>query len=100
MATVTKKDIVARMSDKLGITQAEAANAAETMLEVIAASLAAGNDVAFRTFGTFELSVAKGKMGRNPRQPDQVVRIPDRYVVRFRPGQELKDQIAALPVAP
>ena len=100
MPSVTKKDIVSRMSDKMGITQQEASDALETVLESIATALAQGEDVTFRTFGTFELRVSKGKLGRNPNKPEVAVRIPDRYVVRFKPGRELKDQISALPVRP
>jgi nucleoid DNA-binding protein len=98
MATVTKKDIVNRLSDKLGITQQQASTTLDATLETIAAALASGDDVTFRTFGNFEICLAKGKIGRNPKNPDASIQIPDRYVVRFRPGQELRDQIATLPV--
>lgn len=99
MATVTKKDIVTRLSDKLGVTQAHAAEALETVVDIIGSALVAGDDVALRTFGTFELKVAKGKLGRNPTRPEIEMMIPPRHVVRFKPGRELKEKVASLPVA-
>lgn len=98
MATVTKKDIVVRLSNKLGMTQVQTANMVESMIEIMGSAIADGDEIALRTFGTFEICVAKGKIGRNPNQPDVPVQIPDRYVVRFRPGQELRDKLASLPL--
>lgn len=97
MATVTKKDIVNRLSDKLGITQSQSGQALDSLIEIISTSLTEGDDVALRMFGTFELRLTKGKLGRNPSQPEIQVHIPPRYVVRFKPGRELKDRIALLP---
>ena len=98
MATVTKKDIVIQLSDKLGITQNQSIAAVEAMIEIISNSLCAGDNVALRTFGTFEVKVSKAKLGRNPNQPEVAVPIPDRRVIRFKPGIELKQKVAALPV--
>jgi nucleoid DNA-binding protein len=43
--------------------------------------------------------VAKAKIGRNPNRPQAEVKIPDRCVVRFKPGKELKDAVASLPTS-
>lgn len=98
MATVTKKDIVNRLSDKLGITQAQSTAAFENIIEIISSALMEGNDIALRTFGTFELRLTKGKLGRNPTRPEIEVEIPPRHVIRFKPGREMKQRVAALPL--
>lgn len=97
MATVTKRELVGKLSDRMGVTQQVAAGWMEALLEELTDCLKKGHDVTFRTFGTFELRVAKGKLGRNPNRPEKVVQIPDRCVVRFRPGRELKEMVAELP---
>lgn len=56
--------------------------------------LVAGEDVALRGFGTFTVKTAKPKMGRNPKKPETQIQIPARQVVKFRPGQELRECIA------
>jgi nucleoid DNA-binding protein len=98
MATVTKKDIVTRLSDKLGITQSQSTDALEAVIEIISSTLIEGNDIALRTFGTFELRFTKGKLGRNPTHPEVEMKIPPRHVIRFKPGRELKERVAALPM--
>ena len=98
MATVTKREIVNELSDQTGLTQNQVSGVVEAMLDVLAKHLSQGDTVTFRTFGTFEPKVAKGKIGRNPNRPENEVRIPDRCVVKFRPGRELKDQVATLSV--
>lgn len=98
MATVTKKDIVTRLSDQLGVTQNQSTAALEAIIEIISSSLIEGHDVALRTFGTFELRLTKGKLGRNPTRPEIEMVIPPRHVIRFKPGREMKERVAALPV--
>lgn len=98
MATMTKRHIVGKLSDKLGITQNQASTFVEAFLETVESSVSAGDAVTFRTFGTFALQLAKGKIGRNPAQPDVPMDIPSRCVVRFRPSRELKERVAALPL--
>lgn len=97
MATVTKRELVGKLSDRMGVTQQQASAWVETFLDELTGALVKGDEVTLRTFGTFEVKVAKGKIGRNPNRPDEEVRIPDRCVVRFRPGRELKEKVAGLP---
>ncbi len=98
MATMTKKHIIARLSDKLGITQQQASTVVEAFLETVEGAVSAGDEVTFRSFGTFGLKVAKSKVGRNPAQPDVQMEIPARCVLRFKPSRELKERVAALPL--
>jgi hypothetical protein len=42
--------------------------------------------------------VSRRKIGRNPKRPDVPIVIPDRHVVRFRPGGKLETLVAAVPV--
>jgi nucleoid DNA-binding protein len=98
MATVTKKELITEISDKTGIKHADVALMLESFMEVAVNHLAAGDEITLRTFGTFDLRVAKGKLGRNPKLPRSEVMIPDRCVVRFRPSRELRSRAAVVPV--
>ncbi len=98
MATVTKRHIIVRLSDRLGITQQQASEMVEAFLKTVEDAITAGDEVTFRTFGSFALKVTKSKIGRNPAQPDVAVQIPSRCVVRFKPSRELKERVASLPV--
>lgn len=98
MTTITKKDLVAELSNATGIKHADTLAMVEAFMELVSKNLAEGNEVTLRTFGTFDLRVARGKIGRNPKQPNSEVMIPDRCVVRFKPSKELKSRVAALSV--
>ena len=98
MATVTKKELITEISDKTGIKYADVALVLEAFMETAVNHLAAGDEITLRTFGTFDLRVAKGKLGRNPKMPQSEVMIPDRCVVRFRPSKELRSRAAIVPV--
>lgn len=97
MATITKREIVTELSDLTGLTQADVSTVVDTFIEQVGKSLERGHDVTFRTFGTFEVRIAKAKIGRNPNNPENDIQIPARCVVRFKPGRELKNRVANLP---
>lgn len=98
MATITKKELVTELSDITGAKHSETLVMIEGFMELVSKHLAAGDEITLRTFGTFDLRVARGKIGRNPKQPNSEVMIPDRCVVRFKPSKELKSKVAAVSV--
>lgn len=98
MNSATKRDIIIELSDRGGKRHADVENALDGFLGVIFNSLAQGRHVTLRGFGTFEVCVAKSKIGRNPAIPGSEMRIPDRCVVKFRPSRELRERVAAVPV--
>jgi nucleoid DNA-binding protein len=98
MATITKKELVAELSDITGAKHADTLAMVEAFMELVSKHLSEGNEITLRTFGTFDLRVAKGKIGRNPKQPNSEIMIPDRYVIRFKPSTELKSKVAAYSV--
>lgn len=98
MPTITKKELVTELSDITGSKHADTQAMIEAFMELVSKHLAEGNEITLRTFGTFDLRVARGKIGRNPKQPNSEVMIPDRCVVRFKPSKELKSKVAAVSV--
>ena len=98
MSSVTKRDIIIDLSNEGGKTHAEVENSIDALLGLVFDRLAEGRHVSLRGFGTFEVCVAKSKIGRNPNIPGSEVRIPDRCVVKFRPAQELKQRVARVAV--
>ena len=62
----------------------------------ITEELAAGRTVEFRNFGVFEVMCRKARVGRNPNAPKDTVPIPERMVVKFKPGKEMKQQVMQL----
>lgn len=96
MGTITKRDLVVQISDQTGLTQHQVFDVLQLFLDNITSHLAQNNEVVLRNFGTFEIRVAKAKIGRNPNDPEKDVPIPKRAIVKFKPGKELKDKVATL----
>lgn len=96
MRNFTKKEIIQEVSNELGITQTLSSEVFHLVIDIISRELARANHVVIRDFGTFETKVAKGRPGRNPRNPDKTIPIPDRAVVKFQVGKALKEKVARI----
>ena len=94
MPNFTKKEIIQEVSDRLGLTQTISSKMFHLVLEIITRELANTNNVVVRDFETFETKVAKGRPGRNPKDPTKTIPIPDRAVVKFQVGKALKEKVA------
>ncbi|MDE0860618.1 MAG: HU family DNA-binding protein [Akkermansiaceae bacterium] len=94
MPNFTKKEIIQEVSDRLGLTQTMSSKMFHLVLEIITRELANANNVVVRDFGTFETKIARGRPGRNPKDPDKTIPIPDRAVVKFQVGKALKEKVA------
>jgi DNA-binding protein HU-beta/integration host factor subunit alpha len=99
MATVTKRELVLKLSNELGMTQQNVQQILELTIDAIAEALASGDSVVMRNFGAFHVREMGGKVGRNPKDPAKSLKVPPRAVVKFKPSQSLKDKVSGvLPV--
>jgi nucleoid DNA-binding protein len=98
--TLTKRDLVTRISEETGLTQQQVLDVVQRNLDYIAESLAKGDKVELRNFGVFEVKTRKARVGRNPNAPEKDVPIPARSVVKFKAGKEMADAVIKLPPQP
>ncbi len=100
---MTKRDLVVRIASETGMVQQDVYAVIQKTLDYIVESLEQGENVEFRNFGVFEVRTRKQRIGRNPGQPDQVVTIPERKVVKFKPGKIMRKVVtgddSAMPAA-
>ncbi len=68
--------------------------AIKNILEQMSRSLAAGERIEIRGFGSFTLHYRAPRLGRNPKTGDSVS-LSGKYVPHFKPGKELRDRIDA-----
>lgn len=90
---MTKRDLVVRIAAETGLIQQDVYNVIQKTLDYIVDCLKKGENVEFRNFGVFEVRQRKPRIGRNPNRPGQVVTIPSRKVVKFKPGKIMKEVI-------
>lgn len=99
MATITKRELVVKVSNETGLTQQSVLDVIQRTMDSIADALAAGDSVVVRNFGAFHVREMKGKVGRNPKNPKVDVTIQPRAAVKFKPSQVMKDKVSGvLPV--
>ncbi len=91
--TMTKRDFVVKIAQETGLTQNQVAAVVQKTLDYISDELAGARNIELRNFGIFEVKIRKSRKGRNPNKPENEVVIPERVVVKFRPGKELKDRV-------
>lgn len=66
--------------------------AVKTLLEHMSRSLATGERIEIRGFGSFSLHYRPPRVGRNPKTGDAVA-LSERYVPHFKPGKELRERV-------
>ena len=91
--TLTKRDLVIRISEDTGLIQQQVLDVVQKTLDYIAEALAKGDKVELRNFGVFEVKTRKARIGRNPNAPETDVPIPTRSVVKFKPGKEMRAEV-------
>ncbi len=95
--TLTKRDLVMRISGETGLVQQQVQEIIQKTLDYISEALAKGDKVELRNFGVFEVKIRKARVGRNPNKPETDVPIPERSVVKFKAGKEMRADVLRLP---
>ncbi len=89
---MTKAELVAEVAKQAGITKKEADAALKAAVSAIGKALKKGERIAIPGLGIFTVKKRAARKGRNPRTGD-VIQIPARKVVAFKPAKELRDGI-------
>ena len=90
--TLTKFDIVRTLAEKYELELAATRRVVQGTLDMIIDALLQGDKVELRNFGVFEVIGRAGRIARNPRSKVEVF-IPERKVVKFKPGKVMEDRI-------
>lgn len=95
MATVTRKELISKICAETNCryTQGEVLAVIQKAVELITEAIGRGDQVVLRRFGAFSVKETKAKVGRNPRKPEADMVIPSRKVVKFKPGNKLKETL-------
>jgi len=89
---MTKKDIILRVADDTNLKQIDVKRVVQKTFDFIIEALVRGEKIELRNFGVFKVKQRRSRTGRNPRT-GQVVPVPPRKVVVFKPGLEMKQKI-------
>ena len=89
---MNKVDIADRVAAETGITKEKAEDAVNAILAELKQALSEGESVIIRRFGSFQVRDKNTRLGRNPKTGEEV-EIPQRRVVRFKPGNHFRNAV-------
>jgi len=89
---VTKKEIVKKISEDIGMTQLKTKDIVQRTLDAIIHTLVSEGRIELRNFGVFEVKQRAPRKARNPRTGDKVY-VPSKNVVTFKPGKEMEELV-------
>jgi integration host factor subunit beta len=95
MATITKQQLIYRISESSGQKKVVTKEVIQSFIDEIISELGKGNRLEFREFGVFELKERAPRKARNP-QTGESVYVPAKRVVHFKPGRLMKEKVLGL----
>lgn len=94
MATITKKDLIDRISTASGETRQTVKKVVQTFLDSVVMELGRGNRLEFRDFGVFEIRARAARVAQNPKTLERV-KVPPKRTVKFKVGRMMKQALTA-----
>ncbi len=90
---MNKAELALKLSERLDIPKKLAEDFLENFEQLVVQALVAGNEVTIAGFGTFSARTRSARMGVNPRNPTEKIRVPEVRVPKFKAGKGLKDAL-------
>ncbi|MBT8188858.1 MAG: integration host factor subunit beta [Saprospiraceae bacterium] len=95
-----KADLVATIADKTGVPKVDVLVTLEEFFTEVKDSLADGENVFIRGFGSFVIKKRAKKIGRHIKK-NVAIEIPEHYIPSFKPAkvfvEQVKENVSALP---
>ena len=90
---MTKSELIERIAERQDqLSPKDVELAVKLVLEYMSQSLATGERIEIRGFGSFSVHYREPRMGRNPKTGEPV-ELEGKYVPHFKPGKELRDKV-------
>lgn len=96
---MTKSELMARLAEvfveKNSETELQTKDieySVKVLVDTMTRSLAKGQRIEIRGFGSFSLNHRPARVGRNPKTGERVD-VPQKYVPHFKPGKELRERV-------
>jgi len=89
---VTKADVITQIAEKTGIDKADVSHTIEAFFNIVKSSMASGENIYIRGFGSFVNKKRKKKIARNISRNTAIV-IDEHYVPSFKPAKIFVNRI-------
>ena len=95
---MTKKEMAKVIADELGLPVETTKAVIQKTFAAIIETLETDGRIELRNFGIFAVKTRKPRQARNPKT-GEVVRVPSRRAVTFKPGKEMAERVGQQPKA-
>ena len=95
---MTKSELMVRLAEifaeknNIQLVGKDIAYSVKVLVDTMTRSLAKGQRIEIRGFGSFDLNHRPARVGRNPKTGEKV-EVPEKYVPHFKPGKELRERV-------
>lgn len=90
---MTKSELINRLAERFPqLVVKDADYAVKMIIDAMTGSLARGDRIEIRGFGSFALNYRPPRVGRNPKSGDKVP-VPEKFVPHFKAGKELRERV-------
>ena len=89
---MNKSELVEKVSDKAGLTKADAERAVNALIDTVQGAVASGDKVTLPGFGSWSSTARAARTGRNPRTGEPV-QIAASKGVKFSAGAAFKSAV-------
>lgn len=89
---MNKNELIKHIAETAGLSQKQATSALQAVETAIIDSLANGNTVELKGFGTFSVKERAERQGRNPKTGETIT-IPAQKTPHFKAGKAFKDAV-------
>lgn len=90
-----KADLIHLISEKTGVPKVDVLVSLESFFANVKQTLAEGENIYIRGFGSFITKKRAAKVGRNIKKNTSVY-IPEHYIPAFKPAREFVDEVKKL----
>ena len=93
---MNKIELIEKLAVKAGISKKESEHFLNSLVKLTIETLQQGGEVTITGFGTFMTRRREARMGVNPQNPKERIRIHAVTVPKFKAGKSLKDALKSL----
>ena len=90
---MNKTELIVAIANKLDKSKKEAEEFVNAFTDTITETLQKGDKIQITGIGTFETKERAARQGRNPKKPDEIIKIPATVAPVFQAGSTLKNSV-------
>jgi len=92
MATITKKELIDRITESTQAKRLLVKATIQNFLDEVISELGKGNRLEFRDFGVFKVKERAARTAQNPKTLEKV-QVPAKRIVKFKMGRIMKERL-------